>query len=205
MKLIEKYHQNHVYGRRVHVLAKHLASLIPTGAKILDVGCGDGRLSSIILNLRQDVTIVGVDVLLREKSFINVMLYDGKILPFKENEFDVVLFIDVLHHTTNQLELLQEAIRVTSDIIIIKDHLNNNWFDNKLLILMDRVGNRRFGVNLSFEYWSLSTWNEAFHKLNLSVSHWISKLHLYQFPLNLLFDRNLHFISALKKDGNNPT
>jgi SAM-dependent methyltransferase len=200
MSLIGKYHQKFIYNRRVHVLSQNMIRLIPRNAKVLDVGCGDGLISRMIADVRKDITIKGVDVLLREKSFIDVKLYDGKKLPFEDDEFDAVIFIDVLHHTTNQMELLKEARRVTSNCLIIKDHLNNGWIDNKLLTIMDSVGNKRFGVNLTYEYWSLDQWKEAFKKINLSVSEWITELNLYQFPLNLAFDRKLHFISKLEKE-----
>lgn len=202
MSITGKYHQKYVYSRRVEVLARHIAPLIPQNAKVLDIGCGDGLISSIISNMRKDISITGVDVLMRGKSYIEVRLFDGRTLPFENNEFNVVLFIDVLHHTTNQLELLEEAKRVASDVIIIKDHLNNNWFDNQLLIFMDKVGNRRFGVNLTFQYLSLQHWKKAFKDLDLTISTWLNKLRLYQFPLGLMFDRNLHFITTLRKTEN---
>lgn len=41
--IVGSLHQTLVFGRRVRVLSDQLAALIPPAARILDVGCGDGR------------------------------------------------------------------------------------------------------------------------------------------------------------------
>ena len=65
MGLLEKIHGGPVHGRRVRVLSRHLAALIPPRARLLDVGCGDGLLTSLIAQKRPDVSVRGVDVLVR--------------------------------------------------------------------------------------------------------------------------------------------
>jgi len=41
-----------VFGRRVRVLARHIAARVPTAARILDVGAGDGSLAAAIATAR---------------------------------------------------------------------------------------------------------------------------------------------------------
>ena len=43
---------------------------------------------------------------------IPIKLYNGKKLPFKDGVFDKTLFVYMLHHTENIVNLLEEAKRV---------------------------------------------------------------------------------------------
>ena len=64
---------------------------------------------------------------------------------------------------------------------------------------MDWVGNARHEVALPYNYFSKKQWHEAFELLNLEVNKWESRLNIYQWPLSLFFDRNLHIITKLSK------
>jgi SAM-dependent methyltransferase len=55
------------------------------------------------------VSIAGIDVLLRPERQIEVTEFDGTTIPFADSSFDVVMFVDVLHHTNNPDVLLAEA------------------------------------------------------------------------------------------------
>src|SRR5258707_49654 len=98
MSLVETIHGKHVFRRRVRVLSELFAKLIPANASVLDIGCGDGSVDSLIMNQRPDIRISGADVLVRSETQIPVTLLDGDKLPFADASFDVVLLVDVLHH-----------------------------------------------------------------------------------------------------------
>ncbi len=193
-------HKKLVYGRRVNTLSNCFASLISDGMNVLDIGCGDGLVSSKAVSAKKDVSIQGVDIVPREKGFIEISMYDGKTLPFADNTFDAVIFSDVLHHADDPIALLLEASRVSRKFIIIKDHLCESKFDDARLRIMDWVGNARFGVPLPYKYFSLLEWNEIFSELSFEKIKWVDKLGLYSFPLNLLFSNGLHFVALLEKD-----
>src|SRR5262249_36002730 len=91
-------HERYIFPQRVKTLAAHLAPLFPDTARVLDIGCGDGTLSRAILERRRDLHIEGVEVLPRGNPTIAVTQYDGENIPFVDNSFDAVLFVDVLHH-----------------------------------------------------------------------------------------------------------
>ena len=120
--MIGKLYYKFVSRPRARVLRDHLVEMIPPAAKVLDVGCGDGLLASSILERRPDVSLSGIDVLLQPHATIPVELYDGKSIPYPDHSFGTVLFVDVLHHTTDPLALLREGSRVARDCIIVKDH-----------------------------------------------------------------------------------
>lgn len=199
MTLTERIHGAYVYDRRVNVLAHHLAELLPREARVLDVGSGDGLLARRTLDLRSDLHIEGLDVLQREHSHIPVKLFDGRSLPFDDGAFDVVQFIDVLHHTDHARQLLREAVRVTRQTLLIKDHTATGIMARVTLRFMDIVGNARFGVNLPHNYWRESEWRGVFDELGLCVDQWRSDLRLYPWWADWCFGRRLHFIAVLTK------
>jgi SAM-dependent methyltransferase len=198
MSLMERLHGRYVHSRRVRVLCDHLSELIPSNGRVLDVGCGDGLLASLILERRRDAEISGIDVLVREKTKIPVTGFNGSTIPFPDKSFDVVMFVDVLHHTVDPKLLLSEAKRVAAKAILIKDHRLNGFLARPTLRIMDWVSNAPHGIVLPYNYWSHQTWQEAFASLNLSVGFWKQDLQLYPNPANLLFGRSLHFISRLE-------
>jgi SAM-dependent methyltransferase len=165
---------------------------------VLDVGSGDGLLGKLTLQLRPDITISGIDVLVRPHTHIPTDPYDGKTIPYLNGTFDVVIFMDVLHHTTDPMILLREAKRVARRTIVIKDHLIDALFARQTLRLMDRVGNARYSVSLPYNYWPKEKWLCAFDTLGLKVELWTTKLALYPLPASWIFDRSLHFVTRLQ-------
>lgn len=197
MNLIERVHGEYVHNRRVGVLCQHLSELIPQGATVLDVGCGDGLLASLIMQKRPDVQTRGIDVLVRGHTHIPVEQYDGQRMPVDDKSFDVVMFVDVLHHTDDPMVVLREAVRVARKAVVIKDHTRDGLLAGQTLRFMDEVGNERHGVRLPFNYWPRQKWLEAFETLGLAVGKWRKDLHLYPPPASWLFDRSLHFVARL--------
>ncbi|HLH53056.1 MAG TPA: class I SAM-dependent methyltransferase [Verrucomicrobiae bacterium] len=197
MSWVSSIHGGCVHPRRVRVLSEHFARLIPPESSVLDVGCGDGQLAAQIERRRPDLKFKGLDVLLRPNPGIPVTPFDGSTIPFASLSFDVVMFADVLHHTPDPTVLLREAARVARRCIVIKDHLLKGALAASTLRFMDRVGNKRHGVALPYNYWRHDQWMAAFNQLKLEVRQWHEKLGLYPFPANVLFDRSLHFIAEL--------
>jgi SAM-dependent methyltransferase len=197
VNLLEQLHSAYVHNRRVSVLTDYLTELIPPNASVLDIGCGDGLLSYLIMQKRPDVKIRGVDIVGRSQTQIPVEQFDGKVIPYGDGSFEVTMLVDVLHHTIDPMVLLQEAVRVARNAVVIKDHTCNGSFDNLTLRLMDHVGNARHGVALPYNYWSQQRWFEAVETLGLKMATWKRDLRLYPRPARWLFDRSLHFISRL--------
>jgi SAM-dependent methyltransferase len=181
----------------VRVLASHLAAVVPRDCELVDVGCGDGLLSSLLAEARPDLEVSGIDVKARPEARIPVSLFDGARIPRPDRGVDVVLFVDVLHHTRDPMLLLGEAARVARRAIVIKDHTLTGLLAGPTLRLMDWVGNARHGVDLPYNYWSRKRWEEAFAALGLTVEAWIADVGLYPWPADLAFGRSLHFIARL--------
>jgi SAM-dependent methyltransferase len=198
VRVLDAIHERYIKQRRVKRLGAALAPLLPRGARVLDVGCGDGRLAEELHRLRPDVAIRGVDVLVRPDSRIPVTPFDGLNLPAPDAGFDAVLIVDVLHHTDAPGVLLAEAARVARDVVIVKDHDATGFLAPLTLRFMDGVGNARFGVALPHNYLSWAQWKALFAQLGYTIGSSQHRLGIYPPPLTWFFDRSLHFVSALR-------
>jgi 2-polyprenyl-3-methyl-5-hydroxy-6-metoxy-1,4-benzoquinol methylase len=84
--------------------------------KVLDVGCGNGVVSELIVKLGHDVW--GIDEntkVLKEARERGVKTFEGtleKNFPFKNKSFDVVFCLRVLEHIFNTIKFLKECNRV---------------------------------------------------------------------------------------------
>lgn len=201
MNLLEIFHGGYVHRRRVRVLAGEIADLLPDQGHMLDVGCGDGLLASVIQSKKPGVTVTGIDVMARPGTHIPVTEFDGYTIPFPDRSFESVIFVDVLHHTNHPAVLLREAVRVARESIVLKDHTRDGIAAEITLRFMDRTGNRRHHVALPHNYWPEKKWFEVFNTLGLTVRTWKSRLGLYPPPADWLFGRSLHFVAQLAVPG----
>ena len=199
MNLVETLHDRLVYGRRMRLLAEKLSVHLPRDARVLDVGCGDGMVDLLVTRLRPDVVIQGIDVLVRPQTHIPVQRFDGATIPHPDDSFDVVMFVDVLHHCQDPAQLLAQARRVTRSSVLIKDHTREGFLADQTLRFMDWVGNAHHGVSLPYNFWTLAQWQECIARLGLQVRTWQDRLGLYPRPATWLFDRKLQFIAHLAR------
>lgn len=85
--------------------------------KILDFGCGSGALQEQF-ERKFNVKTYGIDTskkaieYCQKRGLTRIKIFDGKIIPFKENSFDMVAAIDVLEHIKNDSFSLEEIKRV---------------------------------------------------------------------------------------------
>jgi SAM-dependent methyltransferase len=195
--LLNALHGSAVFGRRVRVLAGHLAAAIPSRGQVLDLGCGDGSIAATLMQLRPDLRIEGVDVKIRPQTHIPVTPYDGERLPFDDRSFDFVTIVDVLHHTLNPAAVLGEAARVARQGVVVKDHLLAGLLAGPTLRFMDWVGNRGHDVVLPYNYLDSRQWHASFTQAGLTPAWRNNSLNIYPPPFTWLFDRRLHFVALL--------
>ena len=90
-----------------------------SGARVLEAGCGYGRISSALLKSAA-ITLVGIDLNYAMVEFCGGNL-DGdfagatalvEVLPFADESFDAVLCSGVLMHVADQPRALSEFVRV---------------------------------------------------------------------------------------------
>ena len=114
-------------------LIRKIASLIPPGSSVLDVGCGNGRL---LRNLKEEkhCTCVGLDIsdsmiLMLKKVGTKGICSKLPDIPLRQNYFDVVLAAEVLEHLDNPVDTIKEMSRVVKPdgLIIFSVPDGNIW------------------------------------------------------------------------------
>ena len=193
----ERLHELHAAGRRLRVLADALAPLLPETGRVLDVGCGDGRLAEQVLARRPRLAMEGIEVKPRAGARIPVAGFDGRHVPFADETFDAAVVVDTFHHADDADALLGECARVARRVIV-KDHLRDPFLARPTLRFMDWVGNRRHGVSVPDDYWRRARWEDAFARAGLEVESFRT-LRLFAPPLTWVFDRGLHFVAVLSR------
>lgn len=195
----KRFHDKVIYAGRMERLTELVSGCLGGGEKdVLDVGCGDGRIDSYLMQKNKKLRIRGIDVLVRPETYIEVMEYDGYHIPLPDNGVDTVMVIDVLHHTDDPARLMKELARVASSDIIIKDHIRSDFFSYIKLRLMDYVGNAHYHVRLPYHYMTAKQWEQMFLENGLHIKKYQTDLRLYRGIFHHLFDSNLHFIARLQ-------
>ena len=116
---------------------KHFDQLFKK-TKVLDVGCYEAPLKTLIG--RQNYT--GIDF--SGKPDIKINLESIKRLPFKAQEFDTVICIEVLEHLENLHEISKELFRVSNNHVLIS--LPNCWRDARVKIQRGRGSIAHYGL-----------------------------------------------------------
>ena len=199
LKLIKNLHHQYVFLRRINVISTEIARQLPDNISILDIGCGDGTISKLIMEKKKGITYEGIDIMARPECAIPYKTFDGLHVPYSDNAFDATQFVDVLHHTHQIKELLQDALRTSKKYLIIKDHLYNNSFDFATLKFMDWVGNAPHGVEIIYNFKNEKFWMNLFDELDVEIVSINKRIPLYPSVFNMIFGRGLHFIAVLKK------
>jgi SAM-dependent methyltransferase len=104
------------YRGRRRVLRAAIERLpLPPGARLLDAGCGSGRM---LVELARYGEVTGVDVSWEAVAAARARGHDVvrapvEAMPFPDGAFDVVTCLDVIEHTADDLATLAELRRVT--------------------------------------------------------------------------------------------
>jgi len=120
-----------------------LAQLVPEGARLLDLGCGDGAMLAHLQATRgcsgYGVEIDDANVLACVQRGVNVIQLnlDEGLAMFDDASFDVVLQIDTLQHLRNAEVMLRETARVGR--IGIVAFPNFAHWPNRLSVLQGRM------------------------------------------------------------------
>ena len=95
-----------------------LAQMVPAGARVLDLGCGDGTVLHHLVHTRgcsgYGIELDDANVHACVQRGVNVIQLnlDEGLAMFGDRSFDVVLQIDTLQHLRNAETMLRETARV---------------------------------------------------------------------------------------------
>lgn len=105
------------YGKRLDVMERH--GCFAGASRVLDIGCGDARISHFLHERLPEVEFYGIDfftsvlVHARDKGIPGAFATaEAQAIPFADGAFDMVMINNVLHHLDERQMVLDEALRV---------------------------------------------------------------------------------------------
>ncbi len=140
--MVEEPDERHYGAQYLHWLEPLIAGL-PLGARVLDLGCGYGRLALEIATRRPDCTLVGIDLAppavagaqahAAARGLTNCRFIDGDLseyLPEAESESaDLVLFVEVSFFAVEDLDALRQSARILRSGGHLFAAFRSQWFN----------------------------------------------------------------------------
>jgi SAM-dependent methyltransferase len=129
---IQFFHRN-----KIHHLARlaRLAKVDLSSARVLDVGCGTGAADQMLRPMvgslcGMDISIEMVAQAKAVGADVDHRVYDGRILPFEADSFDLAFAFNVLHHVppqdwTSFVRLMMSAIRPGGLCVVVEHNQLN--------------------------------------------------------------------------------
>lgn len=131
-----------------------IASWIPEGSSVLDLGCGDG---SLLRYLRETRRVVGYGVEISDANVatciangVNVIQNDleSGLADFEDDAFDFVILSQTLQATKHTEALLKEILRVGREGIV--SFPNFGFWKNRLQVLQ---GNMPISDDMPYQWY----------------------------------------------------
>ena len=163
-----------IIKKRIDSIVDPSIDFIENGDNILDIGAGTGWVAEEIKK-RKKTNATLLDVTDFNQTDLKLVLYEGKIMPFEDNSFDVVFINFVLHHTDNPIEVLKEAKRVSRRNVIIFEDTYTSGTGYFFLCLWDYISNlpsflvAPFTEKMPFNFKTVTDWRNVFYNLDLKI------------------------------------
>jgi SAM-dependent methyltransferase len=177
--------RSHSLDALANRIALHIESLVPQGrARCLDIGRGDLTLAGAVqarASRRTDWRCIDAQRMpadfRRQARSANT---GDCTIPYADDEFDVALLCDVLHHAPEHAaKLLAEAGRVARHVLV-KDHFEHGPHSRTMLQLVDFVGKLRDRVKLPERYFTRQEFARLAAQQHFVITALDAELDLYE-------------------------
>ena len=183
---------------------------------LLDLGCGDGIFAKILFRDKSG-EIIGCDVSREcvkaannQRIYVEVVVADGRLLPYRDSYFATVISNCVLEHIPEDFKVLKEVSRVLRENgRLIFTVPSENFVKN--LRIQDKNYVKSINERLEhFHYRSPEEWRRLLHRCNLTLEKFRYYLPkqvqqvweiLFRFDTKKLLGRELCRLLGSKKIG----
>ena len=185
--------------------------LIPNSSFIADIGCGNGKNIDNIHTKEKNLICIGCDITqffleVCNKENKSVIAANNLHLPFKDNFFDAVLSVAVIHHFSNhadRIKAIQEIYRITkpNGIFLIQvwaheqesdSKKNFNIGDNLVPWSLRNIKNKSIELDLVKRYYYICDKN-IFHELIIQA------LQNFNFDIFKFFYQKGNWVAYIRK------
>ena len=130
--------------------------------KVLDIGCGNAVVTEEIRKYFS-CPVTGTDIQdYRKRDIPFRCIVEPDKLPFKNKEFSVCMFNDVLHHCYKQEELINDALRVADRVLIFE--MEPTMISKFLDYAINQIHNRKMPIPLKIR--RSTEWLDFFKSLD---------------------------------------
>jgi SAM-dependent methyltransferase len=165
---------------RSRIVIEAIAPFLSREKRVLDIGCGNGVVSQEI-RAYFGCDLTGTDVLayLKREIKFNLMSKPDR-LGFNDQEFDVGLFIDVLHHLPfdRQIVLIREALRVCRTVVLFE--VKPTLIAKAVDYLINQIHNSHMPLPLTHR--SRDAWEQLFHANSITAEFYAVKKPAFLYP-----------------------
>ena len=161
-----------------------IVSLVPPATRVLEFGCATGYMSEVLKN-RLGCTVVGVEIdrdaaAIAEKHTERVIVGDAEKIDYAAElageEFDVVLFADVLEHLKEPGDVLRRVRPfVAENGVVIASIPNIAHASVRLALLGGEFRYREWGLldDTHLRFFTRASIQDLFEETGYAVTHWM--------------------------------
>ena len=165
------------------MLTDRLASRLAAGWRLLDVGCGDGRLGALLRDAVPEFAVQGVEVLPRPivPSPVGLSMESTCHLRMVRS---IAACLWMCCTTPRSIAAFARCVPRQFTVLTDQGSRGGDCARWWTLRLMDWIGNGLHGVALPYNYLSRSKWQNLYSQLGLTVERTDNAIPLYPFPFS---------------------
>ena len=161
-----------------------IVSLVPPATRVLEFGCATGYMSEVLKN-RLGCTVVGIEIdrdaaAIAEQHTERVIVGDAEKIDYAAElageEFDVVLFADVLEHLKEPADVLRRVRPfVAENGVVVASIPNIAHASVRLALLGGEFRYREWGLldDTHLRFFTRASIQDLFEETGYTVTHWM--------------------------------